>query len=134
MASGRPPFVAPTLTQLVSDILNVEHAPLQGCTPEFQDLVNMMLDKNPATRAGWKEIGEVQGGAAAKGESAQRGDVSTAADYRRRSAERLAHRLLRSGAPILARTDHDSRQPAPRASAGGIHRAAPLSPVAPVVG
>jgi len=56
MASGRPPFVAPTLTQLVSDVLNVEPAPLGSHTREFQDLVSRMLDKNPATRITWPEV------------------------------------------------------------------------------
>ena len=56
MAAGRPPFVAPTLAQLVHDILNADPPTLDHVSPEFASLVHNMLDKNPYTRCGWELV------------------------------------------------------------------------------
>uniref|UniRef100_A0A7S0S6G9 Protein kinase domain-containing protein n=1 Tax=Chlamydomonas leiostraca TaxID=1034604 RepID=A0A7S0S6G9_9CHLO len=55
-AMGRPPFLNSSFNQLVQEILNKEPAPIPGASPEFSDLIMRLLDKNPATRIGWREL------------------------------------------------------------------------------
>lgn len=55
---GRPPFVNPSFNQLVESILHGDYTPMTSGTvspisPEFEDLVRRLLDKNPATRMTW---------------------------------------------------------------------------------
>ncbi|GFR42705.1 hypothetical protein Agub_g3628 [Astrephomene gubernaculifera] len=55
---GRPPFLNSSFNQLVHEILNNEPQPIPGASPEYHDMIARLLDKNPATRIKWKELGE----------------------------------------------------------------------------
>eukprot|EP00798_Chlamydomonas_sp_ICE-L_P014436 gene14436-20443_t len=55
-AMGRPPFLNSSFNQLVLEILNNEPEAIPGISPDFTDLLNRLLDKNPATRISWKEL------------------------------------------------------------------------------
>ncbi|KAK9845677.1 hypothetical protein WJX84_012207 [Apatococcus fuscideae] len=56
--AGYPPFVSTSLNQLVHDILNVAPHALEGASIEFQDLVDRLLEKNPALRIAWPDLAE----------------------------------------------------------------------------
>ena len=50
LLSGRPPFVSDSLTELLSDHLAVEPAPIECDDPELAALVLRCLAKEPADR------------------------------------------------------------------------------------
>lgn len=57
-AAGHPPFVSTSFNHLVNDILTGDPAALPNASPDFQDLISQLLDKNPATRLTWTAMCE----------------------------------------------------------------------------
>ncbi|GAQ82018.1 Serine-threonine protein kinase FUSED [Klebsormidium nitens] len=56
-ATGQPPFVSNSFTQLVSAILETPLSPLPASvSPEFADLVQRLLVKDPVHRISWPEL------------------------------------------------------------------------------
>jgi serine/threonine-protein kinase ULK4 len=53
---GRPPFMNASFSELVRLILHTEYASMPDASPEFENLINRLLDKNPATRMTWAEM------------------------------------------------------------------------------
>eukprot|EP00736_Rhodelphis_marinus_P010019 Rmarinus@m.7566 len=56
MAAGRPPFVSGSLNQLVTFILSSPVPPLKSCSPQFNDLLFRLLDKDPSRRLPWSDL------------------------------------------------------------------------------
>ncbi|MEW5310458.1 MAG: hypothetical protein WDW38_002255 [Sanguina aurantia] len=53
---GAPPFMNTSFNVLMQQILNEEPPPVPGASPEFQELLVRLLDKNPATRINWQDL------------------------------------------------------------------------------
>jgi serine/threonine protein kinase len=56
MATGKPPFSSSSLKELVSQIMDAPTPRVEGCSPEFNDLVLGLLEKDPVRRITWDVV------------------------------------------------------------------------------
>ena len=56
MASGSPPFTGENFTEIAQSIVKDKLGRLEKYSDEFNHLISLMLDKNPASRIGWEEL------------------------------------------------------------------------------
>jgi serine/threonine-protein kinase ULK4 len=58
LATGRPPFHSNSLKELITQIVESDISPLpvEGASPEFNELLSRMLERDPVKRAGWEEV------------------------------------------------------------------------------
>ena len=56
LASGSPPFMGENFTEIAQSIVKNKLRNLQKYSNEFNNLVSLMLDKNPASRITWEEL------------------------------------------------------------------------------
>jgi serine/threonine-protein kinase ULK4 len=56
MAMGKPPFSTTSLKNLIQMILETETPAVPGFSPEFNDLVCKLLEKDPIKRITWPEL------------------------------------------------------------------------------
>mmetsp|Transcript_27646 Transcript_27646/g.26666 ORF Transcript_27646/g.26666 Transcript_27646/m.26666 type:complete len:176 (+) Transcript_27646:593-1120(+) len=57
MATGKPPFSATGLTDLVTQICEAEQTPrVEGFSPAFNDLLARLLEKDPIKRIYWEHL------------------------------------------------------------------------------
>jgi serine/threonine-protein kinase ULK4 len=56
MASGRPPFVDTQLQGLIERIVGTPHSKVEGYSKEFNDLLDLLLQKDPLQRGGWADV------------------------------------------------------------------------------
>ena len=56
MATGKPPFCTNSLKNLIQMILEAETPKVPGFSPEFNDLVSKLLEKDPLKRISWPEL------------------------------------------------------------------------------
>ena len=55
-ASGKPPFYSKSFKELVELILHKNFAPLTGISPDLNDLIGQLLEKDPAKRISWPDL------------------------------------------------------------------------------
>ena len=58
LATGRPPFFSNSLKDLITMIVEGSEIPLpvEGASPDFNDLLARMLERDPVKRVGWEEV------------------------------------------------------------------------------
>lgn len=57
LATGKPPFSAGCLKDLISEIVESPFdKKVDGFSPEFHDLLNKLLEKDPLTRISWEQL------------------------------------------------------------------------------
>jgi serine/threonine protein kinase len=56
MATGKPPFAATGLKDLISQICDSEPLKVEGFSPAFNDLLNRLLEKDPVKRIYWEHL------------------------------------------------------------------------------
>jgi len=56
LATGKPPFSANGLKELINEILESSFEKVEGFTPEFQDLLIKLLEKDPLRRISWEQL------------------------------------------------------------------------------
>lgn len=54
LATGKPPFSANGLKELINEILESSLEKVEGFSPEFQDLLEKLLEKDPLRRISWE--------------------------------------------------------------------------------
>jgi serine/threonine-protein kinase ULK4 len=56
LATGKPPFAATGLKDLITEICEKEIPPVEGFSPLFNDLLQRLLQKDPAKRIYWEHL------------------------------------------------------------------------------
>ena len=56
LATGKPPFSAKNLKELINEILESSFDKVDGFSPEFQDLLTKLLEKDPLRRISWEQL------------------------------------------------------------------------------
>ena len=56
LASGKPPFAATGLKDLIQEICEKEFTPIEGFSPLFNDLLKRLLEKDPVKRIYWEHL------------------------------------------------------------------------------
>ena len=56
LATGKPPFAATGLKDLITEICDKEVPPVEGFSPLFNDLLQRLLQKDPAKRIYWEHL------------------------------------------------------------------------------
>lgn len=56
LASGKPPFSATGLKDLISQICESETPKVEGFSPAFNDLLARLLEKDPVKRIYWEHL------------------------------------------------------------------------------
>lgn len=56
MASGRPPFSANSIQGLIQKIVNEPYRRLENCSAALQELIELLLQKDPLERATWDDV------------------------------------------------------------------------------
>lgn len=56
MAIGKPPFYTALLKDLIAMIVESDCPRLDGFSPQFNDLISKLLEKDPIKRLSWDEI------------------------------------------------------------------------------
>ena len=56
LASGKPPFYSTSLKDLIKMIVDINQPALPDFSPQFNDLVKKLLEKDPIKRINWDEL------------------------------------------------------------------------------
>jgi len=56
LASGKPPFAASGLKDLITQICEQDAPQLEGFSPLFNDLLKRLLEKDPVKRIYWEHL------------------------------------------------------------------------------
>mmetsp|Transcript_73167 Transcript_73167/g.128920 ORF Transcript_73167/g.128920 Transcript_73167/m.128920 type:complete len:1302 (-) Transcript_73167:67-3972(-) len=56
LATGKPPFVAKEVEKLIQMVLYDTAKPIENFSPEFRDLVDSLVQKDPLQRMDWQEL------------------------------------------------------------------------------
>lgn len=56
LATGKPPFNTSNLKDLIQQIMVQEVPAVRGFSDEFNDIIQLMLKKDPINRINWEEI------------------------------------------------------------------------------
>ena len=56
LATGKPPFAATGLTDLITQICEQEAPEVEGFSPLFNDLLKRLLEKDPVKRIYWEHL------------------------------------------------------------------------------
>ena len=56
MATGKPPFYSNSLQELIQQIVNLDIKPVPNFSNEFNDLIRIILMKDPVQRCTWDEL------------------------------------------------------------------------------
>ena len=56
MATGKPPYAATGLKDLIAEIAEKDVPEVEGFSPLFNDLIKRLLEKDPAKRIYWEHL------------------------------------------------------------------------------
>lgn len=56
LATGKPPFSADGLKELIAQILEAPFQKVEGFSPTFHDLLSKLLEKDPLRRISWEQL------------------------------------------------------------------------------
>jgi serine/threonine-protein kinase ULK4 len=56
LATGKPPFSASELKELINEILESDFENVPGFSDSFHDLLNKLLEKDPLRRISWEQL------------------------------------------------------------------------------
>lgn len=56
LATGKPPFAATGLKDLIQEICEKETPQVEGFSPLFNDLIKRLLEKDPVKRIYWEHL------------------------------------------------------------------------------
>jgi serine/threonine protein kinase len=56
MATGKPPFAASSLQDLIQEIQEAPLPNVDGCSVMFNDLLSRLLEKDPVKRISWEHL------------------------------------------------------------------------------
>jgi serine/threonine-protein kinase ULK4 len=56
LATGKPPFYTSSLKDLITKILESDSPKVDSFSPDFNSLLELLLDKDPIKRISWTEL------------------------------------------------------------------------------